>query len=255
MNGESSSEQLVRMESRVGTLTGLLHRPAAAAGARPPIVVGSHGLYSDRESQKLADLGRSLARSGVAFLRYDCMGCGDSGGDFTDTTLASRVTDLEEAVTWVRRQEELSSERIGLMGSSMGGFASLCVAATDKGVDAVAAWAAPATFEDLHDEEKEQQDVGEADGFTPPALGPGFYRTLHTPDLPALAPLLHNVVFLHGENDEIVPLAHAVRLHRLAGEPKQLEVFPGGDHRFADPQARQQAVELSTRWLVSALRG
>ncbi len=128
----------------------------------------------------------------------------------------------------------------------------------------MAAWAAPATFDELHDEERERRPAPDAEaaeldeepeGWTPPVLGSGFYRTLHTPDLVALAPLLTDVLFLHGEEDKTVPLAHAILLHRLAGEPKRLEIFPGGDHRFADPDARQRAVALSAGWLVNGLRG
>jgi dipeptidyl aminopeptidase/acylaminoacyl peptidase len=223
--------------------------------------VASHGLYSDRESGKLVELGEALSASGLAFLRYDCMGCGDSGGLFADTTLASRVTDLEEVLAWVRRQDDLETARIGLMGSSMGGFASLCLAATDPGIAAVAAWAAPATFEDLHDEDQERRvpdaEAAELDeepeGWVPPVLGSEFYRTLHHPDLVALAPSLTNVIFLHGEADETVPLEHALQLHRLAGEPKKIEIFPGGDHRFSDPVARARAVALSVQWLARGL--
>ncbi len=264
MSEESHSEQLVRIVSRVGALTAILHRPAPAAATRPPCVVASHGLYSDRESQKLADLGRSLTRRGVAFLRYDCMGCGDSGGAFAETTLASRVADLTEVLAWVRRQEDLDAGRIGLMGSSMGGFASLCLAAADPGIAATAVWAAPATFEDLHDEDRERGAAPDAEaaeldaepeGWTPPVLGPEFYRTRHTPDLVGLASSLTNVFFLHGEDDETVPLSHALRLYRLAGEPKRIEIFPGGDHRFSDPAARERAVALSTEWLVQGLLG
>lgn len=255
MSEDTASERMVRIDSRVGTLTAVLHRPPGTGGKPPRCVVGSHGLYSDRKSQKMVDLGRSLAGAGIAFLRYDCMGCGDSGGVFADTTLASRVIDLEEAMAWVRRQDDLVTDRVGLVGSSMGAFASLCLAAVDPGIAAVAAWAAPATFDELHDEKREQRrpDDEEADLFRPPALGPGFYRTLHTPDLVSLAPSLTNLLLLHGEKDETVPLAHALRLHRMAGEPKRLEIFPGGDHRFADPDARQRAVVLSTEWLADRL--
>jgi dipeptidyl aminopeptidase/acylaminoacyl peptidase len=264
MSGESYSEQLIKIASRVGLLTGILHRPDPATAARPPCVVASHGLYSDRESRKLADLGRSLTGHGVAFLRYDCMGCGDSGGDFARTTPASRVTDLTEVLGWVRRQEDLDTGRIGLMGSSMGGFASLCLAATDPGIVATAVWAAPATFDDLHDEDREREAAPDAEAaeldeepeeWTPPVLGPEFYRTLHRPDLVGLASSLTNVLFLYGEDDETVPLSHGLRLHRLAGEPKRIEIFPGGDHRFSDPAARARAVALSTRWLVQGLLG
>jgi dipeptidyl aminopeptidase/acylaminoacyl peptidase len=247
-------ERLVRIGSRVGQLTGILHLPDGVK--RPPCVVGSHGLYSDRESGKLQELGQSLVARGVAFLRYDCMGCGDSDGEFGHTTLASRVADLTEAVAWVRKSSLLDTDRVGLMGSSMGAFASLCLAANDPGVAATAAWAAPATFEDLHDEEREQ---GTAEEETGPEvepilrLGPDFYRTLDTPDLPSLAPSLANIILLHGDADETVPLAHAVLIHRLAGDPKRIEIFPGGDHRFSDDRQRARAVALSTEWLLADL--
>jgi len=251
---EGGDQRLVRIESRVGQLTGVLHLPAGVDS--PPCVIGSHGLYSDRESGKLQELGHSLVRNGVAFLRYDCMGCGDSDGDFSNTTLASRVEDLSEVVAWVRSQDGLDSARVALMGSSMGAFASLCLAATDGGVAATAAWAAPATFDDLHDEEEQQGTKEETvpDGEPLLRLGPDFYRTLHTPDLPAMAPALATVIFLHGDADETVPLAHAVLLHRLAGEPKRIEIFPGGDHRFSDDEQRARAVSFSTDWLLAGLR-
>lgn len=255
MDQRSCEERAVRMESRVGRLAGVLHLPAGTGGRRPRCVVGSHGLFSDRESTKLMELGRELVGRGLAFLRYDCMGIGESGGDFAETTLASRVADVGEAVAWARRQPDLDGERIGLMGSSMGGFASLCHAAADTGVAAVAAWAAPATFEDLHDEERDGRRPTEPSEAHPLVLGPVFYRTLHTPHLPSLARSLTSVLFLHGEDDATVPLEHGRKLYRLAREPKRLEVFPGGDHRFSDPVARARAVTLTADWLAAALNG
>lgn len=255
MEPASGEERAVVIESRVGRLAGVLHMPAAAGGRRTRCVVGSHGLFSDRESTKLLELGRVLACRGLAFLRYDCMGIGDSDGDFGETTLASRVADVGEAVEWVRRQPDLDGGLIGLMGSSMGGFASLCFAATDPGVAAVVAWAAPATFDDLHDEERDGPRSTEPSEEHPLVLGTVFYRTLHTPHLPSLARSLGNVLFLHGEDDATVPLEHGRKLYRLAREPKRLEVFAGGDHRFSDPAARARAVALSADWLAGALDG
>ena len=38
-------------------------------------------------------------------------------------------------------------------------------------------------------------------------------------------------------------------------EPKKLEVFPAGDHRFSDPVDRARAVDLTTEWLLKGLQG
>jgi len=107
-------------------LKGKLHLPEAH---QPPVVIGSHGLYSSKDSPKQIALAGACNRLGMAYFRFDHRGCGSSQGEFVKvTSLASRCQDLKDAVEAVLKHED-TGRRIGLFGSSMGGTVSLSIAA------------------------------------------------------------------------------------------------------------------------------
>lgn len=58
-------------------LKGTLHLPAAD---NPPVVIGCHGLLSDRSSPKQIALAEACNALGLAFFRFDHRGCGESTG-------------------------------------------------------------------------------------------------------------------------------------------------------------------------------
>jgi alpha-beta hydrolase superfamily lysophospholipase len=85
-------------------LQGRLHLPAAH---RPPVVIGSHGLYSSKDSPKQIALARACNLLGMAYFRFDHRGCGSSQGGFTRvTSLVSRCRDLKNAVECIRNHEQ-----------------------------------------------------------------------------------------------------------------------------------------------------
>jgi fermentation-respiration switch protein FrsA (DUF1100 family) len=56
-------------------------------------------------------------------------------------------------------------------------------------------------------------------------------------------------LFVHGEQDELVPADHARRLAESSLNPRRLEIVPGADHQFTDASHREQAVRLSLDWI------
>ncbi len=60
-------------------LKGYLHLPSTN---RPPVVIGSHGLYSSSSSPKQIALADQCNRFGIAYFRFDHRGCGGSEGKF-----------------------------------------------------------------------------------------------------------------------------------------------------------------------------
>lgn len=108
-------------------LAGSQHLPA---GARSPVVIGCHGLFSSRRSPKQIALAQGCGKLGIGYLRFDHRGCGDSQGDFErDTSLQARCRDLAAAVAFIRKQPD-TGPGIGLFGSSMGG--AVCLNAACK---------------------------------------------------------------------------------------------------------------------------
>jgi fermentation-respiration switch protein FrsA (DUF1100 family) len=255
--------EFIRTINEGNKIYGILHLPRNPS---PPCVVASHGLFSSKESEKLVEIGEFFSAQGIAVIRYDHQGCGESEGYLSATTATSRIKDLE-AVFELAANHPLLGDRLGLLGSSMGGFISIFKASADFRVKALALWATPSHLGDKRDiQEAESPPRGDPLGDPPlgdpplgdpplgdpplgdPPLGEEFYRDLEGYDVGQAITKVKNSLILHGEADELVPLTQAEELYVAACPPKHLEVFPGGDHRFTDPQHRRRAIRMSLEW-------
>ena len=93
-----------------------------------PAVVMLHGTGSNRDE---AGGGYAYAapvlaeKYGVATIRIDFMGNGDSTADYTGYTFASAVADAVAAAEYIAAQENIDGEHIGVMGWSQGGTDAL----------------------------------------------------------------------------------------------------------------------------------
>jgi alpha-beta hydrolase superfamily lysophospholipase len=217
---------------------GILHLPRTAS---PPCVVASHGLFSSKDSEKLVEIGEYLSARGIAVIRYDHQGCGESEGDLQKTTVSSRIKDLE-AIVDLAVHHPLLGKRLGLLGSSMGGFISIFKGASDSRVRALVLWATPVRIEGKDQGAEEDAQLQDT-----------FYTDAKKYDASKAIKGLSNCLLLHGGADEIVPLAHAESLYQAAHPPKHLEVFRGGDHRFSNSRHRQKAIRMSLEWFQKYL--
>ncbi len=230
----------VSFQSEGYKISGILHLPEIE---NPPYVITSHGLLSNKESEKYITLGEQISREGMGMLRFDFRGIGESEGEEEDNTISKKITDLNAAIDFIRSYSG-SGNRIGLLGSSLGGFLSLMKASTDKEIKAVVIWATPLHMNDLGSKKQEE------DYPLPPEA---FFE-----DLPKhrLLPLLSNVsngLVIHGEKDELVPVEQALGIFNSLGLPKEIHVIGGADHRLTDPAHRRRAIELSVEWFKKYL--
>ncbi|WP_273568423.1 alpha/beta hydrolase family protein [Maribacter halichondriae] len=84
-----------------------------------------------------------LTKLGIAVLRYDDRGVGKSTGNFETATSADFATDVESAVSFLKKRKEIDSTKIGLIGHSEGGFIAPMVASSSKDVGYVVLLAGP----------------------------------------------------------------------------------------------------------------
>ena len=75
-----------------------------------------------------------LTKNGIAVLRYDDRGVGQSKGDFKTATSADFATDVESAITFLKTRKEINKKKIGLVGHSEGGLIAPMVASKSKDV-------------------------------------------------------------------------------------------------------------------------
>ena len=66
-------------------------------------------------------------------------------------------------------------------------------------------------------------------------------------------PAIRRVLVVHGQRDETRDWQEGLQLYRRLGEPKQLLLLEGGDHRLLDPAYRRLAIHASLDWFSQHL--
>jgi len=221
-------------------ISGILHLPEKG---NLPCVIASHGLLSSKDSEKYIALGERLSQEGIAMLRFDFRGIGESEGMLKDDTVSRRVVDLGSAINFIRSYSGIGGQ-VGLIGSSLGGFVSLIKASMEKEIRAIVIWATPFHMDDLGSN-KQEEDY--------PLPGEAFFEDLPKHRLLPLLPKVSNCLVIHGEEDELVPLKQAWEIFHYLSLPKEIHVIGGADHRLMNPEHRQRAIDLSVEWFKKYL--
>ncbi len=184
-------------------------------------------------------------------LRFDHRGAlsGESDGKFEDTTLSGRIEDLLAAIDALGEVREIDSNRLGLLGSSLGGMDVLVV--KSERVKAKVAMATPFAFPPSSDEMNsafaEKGYYQYPDGSR---INKEFYEDVKRHDLlegvrQTKCPLL----IIHGDLDELVPRHHSKVLYQAAGaEIKDRKMIEGGDHSFTDLDKLNQVIRFALDW-------
>jgi len=217
-------------------LAGLLDLPASKPPWRPVII--THGLFSTKDSEKHLRSAQALSRLGLAAARFDCQGCGQSGGRIERTTLTGRAEEIRAVRDLLLEDPRLSGRPL-LWGSSFGGSASLLLAAREGDFKGVVTWSAPLDFRALEDRREELEYPMEQ----------SFFDDLESLDLVVELKGLGPCLVVHGEEDELVPLAQAEALARTLGPPCRLVILHGADHSLTTSGAADLALAESLAWV------
>lgn len=128
-------KRYVELQSRGLTLRGYLELPEAASAEAPaPLLVMFHG-FTGTLSEKhfvLSRISRRVVDAGVATLRLDFGGSGESDGEFIDVTPLTEVQDGQAILAYGCELPEVDPARVGLFGFSLGGFVAVNVAAREQ---------------------------------------------------------------------------------------------------------------------------
>jgi uncharacterized protein len=141
----------VNITSSLGhVLVGTLTIPTAGQGKFPAAVLITGLGPSERNGGQppwmpLRDLADSLTRAGIAVLRVDDRGVGQSTGNRAPSTTFDEADDVQTEVAWLRARPEIDPKRIALVGYSEGGLIAPMVAAKDPSIAAIVTLAGPGT--------------------------------------------------------------------------------------------------------------
>jgi putative redox protein len=220
-----------------GALAARIERPA---GEPVAWALFAHCFTCSKDLRAAREITRTLADRGIAVLRFDFTGLGESEGDFADTDFSSNVEDLVAASDWLRSEHE--APRL-LVGHSLGGGAVLVAAGLIPEAAAVATIGAPAGTQHLREtllKEAPELEGTEAAQIElagrPFRIKRQFLEDLADQSLEAaIAGLGKPLLVLHAVDDEIVPIEHGRRIFEIAKDPKAFVSLDGADHLLTDP--------------------
>lgn len=124
-----------------GNIPATIQLPAKSArGEELPLVVLCHGFTGNRQGDgHFAPLAEDLAAHGIATVRLDFAGCGDSTEPYANYTLANMAADVDSVIGYM--QATYGTGKTALVGHSMGGrLASLYPQLGQYSVTALALW-------------------------------------------------------------------------------------------------------------------
>ncbi len=246
-------------------LFGMLHLPLGVEKA--PLVVICHGFGGEKTGKFriYTTMSELLSKAGIASLRFDFRGCGDSEGDWLDMTIGSEVDDVMRALEVVDSLKSIDHSRLGILGKSMGGLVAVIAAGKRKDIKSLALWAPafhagqwrdlwevvqdPATSDDV------RQKIMQFDGMH---ANENFLREFFALQLEHHLEHLHEtpLLHIHGEKDEGVTYDHAekYRQHRQkATAPTKMVSMPSIGHDFAPSEEQRQVLQETCQWFVETL--
>lgn len=129
--------------SRGARLVGVLQLPDGVCPSAPgPGVVLCQGL-SGVKHLVLPEVAACLGAHGLASLRFDYSGYGESEGERGWIDPRARVDDALHAFAWLAAHDAVDADRIGIYGHSYGGPVAICLAARERRAGAVVSVSGP----------------------------------------------------------------------------------------------------------------
>ncbi|MGD2186763.1 MAG: bifunctional alpha/beta hydrolase/OsmC family protein [Desulfobacterales bacterium] len=213
----------------------------------------AHCFTCSKNIKAIAHISRALTREGLAVLRFDFTGLGDSEGDFADTNFSSNVDDLIVAADFLKSNYE--APKI-LIGHSFGGAAVLQAAAHISSSKAVVTIAAPSdpkhVNHTLGSAAESIQNRGQADvtlagrTFT---LKKQFFDDLDFVNMNrALKNLGRALLVLHSPIDETIGIENAAQIFQAARHPKSFISLDKADHLLTNSEDSLYAGSVIASW-------
>ncbi len=257
--GFQPTRESMTLDGDHGKLSAVIQKPQLKTGEQCPLVVFCHGFGGTKNGPLFELVCDSLQKYGIASIRFDFNGHGESEGKFEDMTVPNEIEDAKKVVKYVRALPYVS--KVALVGHSQGGVVASMTAGQLKNDIAAVVLMAPAAV--LREDAIRGSTFGKQyDPLDPPEyvqlnpmqrLGRNFIKTAFSlPIYETAVQYQGPALIIHGNADRIVPFTYGERFHQIwkDSEYVMLEFF---DHGFS--QNVYRTTDYATEFLIRKLKG
>jgi putative redox protein len=231
-------------------LSGILDLPATTVQA---YALFAHCFTCSKNLKAATNISRALNDAGIAVLRFDFTGLGQSEGEFANSNFSSNVSDLLAAVRFL--DTNYAAPAI-LLGHSLGGTAVLQAAANIPSAVAVATIGSPSEPAHVANMFAGAQNDLDENGFAEVTLGgrpftvrQQFFDDLQAHDLPqTIGSLRKALLIMHAPLDDIVEVDNAAALFTAARHPKSFVSLDTADHLLSRSADSLYAGRVLSAW-------
>ena len=256
--------EVVFIDGHHGRLKALIQKPELQQGEKCPMVIFCHGFSGTKDGPLFELVADTLQAHGIASIRFDFNGHGESEGEFKDMTVPNEIEDAKKVVEYVRDLKYVSTIAIG--GHSQGGVVAAMTAgqlSEELGEPAFKAVALMAPAAVLRDDAIRGNTMGKQyDPFDPGEyvelwgglkLGGEYIRTSFSlPIYETAAKYQGPALIIHGNGDRVVPYTYGERFHQIW--PKsELVIQEYFDHGFS--QNVYRTTDIVSEYLIKQLKG
>lgn len=215
------------------------------------LVVLGHGVTGNKDRPLMVAVAEGLAAKGWPCVRFSFSGNGESEGNFPESTITKEIDDLKAVLATVPQEK-----RVAYIGHSMGAAVGVLTAATGLSIHALVSLAGMVHTEDFL--KREFGDVEPGNGFMWDEEGcplsvefaDDMKRIGDTLD--AAAEVMQPWLFIHGTDDDVVPMKDSNDAFAAARCSKELLEIPGAGHVFGE-DSFPQIVEAIDAFLTKNL--
>jgi putative redox protein len=241
--------QKVEFTSGDHTLSGLLETPEANVKF---YALFAHCFTCGKDVAAASRISRALTAKGIAVLRFDFTGLGNSDGDFANTNFSSNIQDLVSAADFLRK--EYSAPKL-LIGHSLGGAAVLGVAQKVPESVAVVTIGSPSDAAHVAHNFAGHIDDIEVNGEAEVNLAgrkfmiqKQFLDDINSYDTGHISKLKKALLVMHSPVDKIVKITEAEKIYQAALHPKSFVSLDNADHLLSDKNDSEYAAEVIAAW-------
>lgn len=213
----------------------------------------AHCFTCSKDSIAAVRIGRALAKQGIAVLRFDFTGIGNSQGDFANTNFSSNIDDLLKAADYLRQHYQ--APKI-LIGHSLGGAAILAAAEKITEARAVVTIGAPSDTSDIIRFITDKLQTIQTEGQAEVTIGGLKFlikkQLLEDLERYRLTNIISNLkkslLVFHSPQDTIVNIASGLAIFNAANYPKSFISLDNIDHLLSKKEDAEYVANLLATW-------